>query len=206
MMELINNETYKRIDEERIKKALVEENYNDAFVLFNYSSLSKEEFKKLHQQYPNIDVFENQFKDYIIQKDKERIEKAFLDRQYEVAEYIYQTSEITEKEFNEIKGSYSVPDKNDDVRNPKTELEINPENESWTQILHIISHKISKPSFDTWIKGTQGIIEENKITVICNNEFQRDWLEERYRSLISATAEEVFGKEYKIVFKCNESV
>lgn len=146
MTELMNDEIYKKIDEVRIKKALGEGNYNDALVLFNYSSLSKEE-------------------------------------------------------FNEIKASFSVPDKNEYVRNPKKGLEITPENESWIQILHIISNKISKPSFDTWIKGTKGIIEENKITVICNNEFQRDWLEERYRELISATAEEVLGKEYKIIFQ-----
>lgn len=169
-------------------------------MLFNYSSLTKEEFKKLHQQYVNIDVLENQTKYFIIQKDKERIEKAFLDRKYEVAEYIFQTSEITDKEFNEIKASFTVPDKNDYVRNPKMRLEITPENECWTQILHIISDKISKPSFDTWFKGTKGIIVENKITVICNNEFQRDWLEERYRELISATAEEVLGIECKIIF------
>ncbi|WP_449620718.1 DnaA N-terminal domain-containing protein [Robertmurraya sp. Marseille-Q9965] len=201
MTEVINDESYKTIDEERIKKALDEGNYNDAFVLFNYSSLTKEEFKKLHQQYVNIDVLENQTTYYIIQKDKERIEKAFLDRKYEVAEYIFQTSEITDKEFNEIKASFSVPDKNDYVRNPKMVLEITPENECWTQILHIISDKISKPSFDTWFKGTKGIIVENKITVICNNEFQRDWLEERYRELILATAEEVLGIECKIIFQ-----
>ncbi len=197
----MNEEIVKRLDEDRIKKALEDGNYCDAFVLFKYSSLSKEEFGILQQRHPNDDVFKVQMKEYFKQKNKERIEKAFLDHQDKAAEYIYKTSELTEKEFNEIKTRFSVPEKNDSVRKPKTEEEINPKEDSWGKILDFISKKISKPSFDTWIKETEAIIEENKITVYAKNEFQRDWLEERYHNLISATVEELLGKEYKVVFK-----
>jgi hypothetical protein len=138
LTEIINEEIYKRIDEERIMKAFEEGNYNDAFVLFKYSSLSREEFKTLHQQSDNYGVFDRQMKEYFKYKDKERIEKAFLDHLDEAAEYIYKTSELNEKEFNEIKRKFIVQNKNNYVRKTKTEQEINPKEYSWKQILDLI--------------------------------------------------------------------
>jgi hypothetical protein len=201
MSEVINKEIYKRNDEDRIKKALVEGNYNEVFVLFKYSSLSKEEFSILQQHYSNNGAYEKQMIEYCKQKYKELIENAFLEDQDEVAEYIFKNSELTEKEFNEIKRRITVPEINGYVRISKLEQEVLPNEDSWRQILDLISNKISKPSFETWIAETEACIEESIITVYAKNDFQREWLEERYRNLISSIAKDVLGREYKILFK-----
>lgn len=56
----------------------------------------------------------------------------------------------------------------------------------WNAALEKIEKKISKPSFDTWLKNTKAeqLIED---TLIINvpNEFARDWLEGRYTKLIA---------------------
>ncbi|WP_312097650.1 DnaA N-terminal domain-containing protein [Niallia sp.] len=54
------------------------------------------------------------------------------------------------------------------------------EDEIWKQVLELIGTTISNPSFDTWLKNTTCSLENNLATVYCGNEFQRDWLKERY--------------------------
>ena len=46
--------------------------------------------------------------------------------------------------------------------------------------------KISKPSFETWLKSTKAyMLQGDILTVTAPNEFARDWLEERYSHLIN---------------------
>ncbi|MED4018488.1 hypothetical protein ACWE42_14970 [Sutcliffiella cohnii] len=56
MSEIVSKEIYKQIDEERIKMALEDGNFKEAFVLFKYSALTKEEFTKLHQSSNNYGI------------------------------------------------------------------------------------------------------------------------------------------------------
>ena len=51
----------------------------------------------------------------------------------------------------------------------------------WNQVLEKIKKKISKPSFETWLKATKAhTLKGDILTVVAPNEFNRDWLEERY--------------------------
>jgi hypothetical protein len=107
MSSIIDKEIYKQIDEERIKEALLRGNRNEAFVLFKYSVLTKEEFDRLQQRYTYHGVFEKQMREYLKEKDKERIKKAIKEGQYEAAEYLFKYSDLTEKEFEELKRGIS---------------------------------------------------------------------------------------------------
>ena len=65
----------------------------------------------------------------------------------------------------------------------------------WNQALEKIEKKISKPSFETWLKSTKAhSLKGDTLTVTAPNEFARDWLEERYSHLIADLLLELPGK------------
>ncbi|NJP38848.1 chromosomal replication initiator protein DnaA [Alkalicoccus luteus] len=73
----------------------------------------------------------------------------------------------------------------------------------WKQALAKIEEKVSKPSFDTWFKDTAAdAIDQssNMITIIAPNEFARDWLENRYFTIITETLQELTGAELEARF------
>ncbi|MBY0097573.1 chromosomal replication initiator protein DnaA [Mesobacillus maritimus] len=71
----------------------------------------------------------------------------------------------------------------------------------WNQALSKIEKKISKPSFDTWLKATKAhSLQGDTLTITAPNEFARDWLEERYSQLISGILYEVTGENLAIKF------
>ncbi|WP_053368623.1 chromosomal replication initiator protein DnaA [Bacillus sp. FJAT-27245] len=71
----------------------------------------------------------------------------------------------------------------------------------WNAALATIETKISKPSFDTWLKSTKAhSLQGNTLVVTAPNEFARDWLEERYAPLISETLYEITGEELEAKF------
>lgn len=73
--------------------------------------------------------------------------------------------------------------------------------ELWAAALNKIEQKISKPSFDTWLKNTEAeTITENTIIINVPNEFARDWLEGRYTKIISDILYELTGIELNIKF------
>ncbi|CDQ18390.1 chromosomal replication initiator protein DnaA [Halobacillus karajensis] len=79
-------------------------------------------------------------------------------------------------------------------------------NELWTNTLDQIKEKISKPSFETWLKATKAdSLSENTLTIVAPNEFARDWLENQYESLITETLYEVTGAELDTKFIIPES-
>jgi cell division septum initiation protein DivIVA len=72
----------------------------------------------------------------------------------------------------------------------------------WSNVLTIIEKLISKPSFDTWLKGTNAkLLDDQTIIVLSENEFQSTWLEERYKSLIKNALEEVSDIHFTIEFR-----
>lgn len=71
----------------------------------------------------------------------------------------------------------------------------------WNQALGKIEKKISKPSFETWLKSTKAyLLQGDTLTVTAPNEFARDWLEERYSHLISDVLFELTGEELEAKF------
>ncbi|MDQ0233188.1 chromosomal replication initiator protein DnaA [Metabacillus malikii] len=71
--------------------------------------------------------------------------------------------------------------------------------ELWSKALDIIEKKISKPSFETWLKSTKAhSIKGDTLTIIAPNEFARDWLESRYLHLISDTVYQLTGEEFAV--------
>ncbi|PLT33224.1 chromosomal replication initiator protein DnaA [Bacillus sp. V5-8f] len=71
----------------------------------------------------------------------------------------------------------------------------------WSQALGKIEKKISKPSFETWLKSTKAhMLQGDILTVTAPNEFARDWLEERYSHLIAGVLVDLTGEELEVKF------
>ncbi|GGL57888.1 chromosomal replication initiator protein DnaA [Sporolactobacillus putidus] len=73
--------------------------------------------------------------------------------------------------------------------------------EVWNQALAIIKKKLSKPSFETWLKETQAqSINGQTVIISVPNEFSRDWLEDHYSRLISDILYDITGVHYNVQF------
>jgi len=71
----------------------------------------------------------------------------------------------------------------------------------WNNALTNIEKKISKPSFETWLKSTKAhSLQGDTLTVTAPNEFARDWLEERYSQLIAGILYDITGEELGVKF------
>ncbi|PWA06696.1 chromosomal replication initiator protein DnaA [Pueribacillus theae] len=71
----------------------------------------------------------------------------------------------------------------------------------WDRALEEIEKRVSKPSFETWLKSTKAhAIENDLLIVAAPNEFARDWLENRYTSLIAEIIQEITGSTLEIKF------
>jgi len=76
----------------------------------------------------------------------------------------------------------------------------------WEKTLSDIETKISKPSFETWLKSTKAIaLNDDTLFISAPNEFSRDWLESRYASLIEDTLFETTGENMKIKIVTTET-
>jgi chromosomal replication initiator protein len=73
--------------------------------------------------------------------------------------------------------------------------------EIWARTLEAIQEKISKPSFETWLKQTEAVdLSGDTLIVSAPNDFARDWLESRYSDLVQATVREVTGTLLTVKF------
>ncbi|KIL49196.1 chromosomal replication initiator protein DnaA [Jeotgalibacillus soli] len=71
----------------------------------------------------------------------------------------------------------------------------------WNHALQNIEKKISKPSYETWLKSTKAFsLQRDTLTITAPNEFARDWLEGHYSQLISTVLKEVTGEELLVKF------
>ncbi|WP_411954359.1 chromosomal replication initiator protein DnaA [Alkalibacillus sp. S2W] len=76
----------------------------------------------------------------------------------------------------------------------------------WNQTLNELEKKVSKPSFDTWLKSTEArSIVGDAIYIVAPNEFARDWLENSYAELISETVYDITGSQLTPKFVIPES-
>lgn len=73
--------------------------------------------------------------------------------------------------------------------------------EIWQATLDLIEKKMSKPSFETWLKTTRPVsLNEDTLVVSVPNDFTRDWLQGRYSDLIRETLQDVSNKAFHIHF------
>ncbi|GGE48169.1 chromosomal replication initiator protein DnaA [Pullulanibacillus camelliae] len=71
----------------------------------------------------------------------------------------------------------------------------------WTEALKAIEAKLSKPSFETWLKSTSAdSYSDNVLIISAPNEFARDWLETHYSTLIIDTIKDLTGSEIGVKF------
>ncbi|HWO97473.1 MAG TPA: chromosomal replication initiator protein DnaA [Bacillus sp. (in: firmicutes)] len=71
----------------------------------------------------------------------------------------------------------------------------------WNKALGEIEKKLSKPSFETWLKSTKAhSLQGDMLIITAPNDFARDWLESRYSNLISETLYDLTGEELAVKF------
>ncbi|MEH7462567.1 chromosomal replication initiator protein DnaA [Bacillus thuringiensis] len=71
----------------------------------------------------------------------------------------------------------------------------------WNSTLKELEKKVSKPSYETWLKSTKAYsLKKDVFTITAPNEFARDWLESHYSDLISETIIHLMGAELTIRF------
>lgn len=71
----------------------------------------------------------------------------------------------------------------------------------WNNVLSQVEQKISKPSFETWLKSTKLLsYAGSNVTIAAPNSFARDWLENHYVHLITGILTELTGEDLYIKF------
>ena len=71
----------------------------------------------------------------------------------------------------------------------------------WRAALGELQISLSPANFETWLKDTALIaVEDSRFRVAVPNGFAKDWLETRYRSLISQTLARVVGYSVNVAF------
>ncbi|WP_057913605.1 DnaA N-terminal domain-containing protein [Peribacillus muralis] len=74
-------------------------------------------------------------------------------------------------------------------------------NELFSLVKIQLQQKVSMPSYETWFKDVfAASVENDLMTLVAPNELVRDWLEERYGSLIISLLKDISGKDYEIRF------
>ncbi|UYW68631.1 DnaA N-terminal domain-containing protein [Bacillus cereus] len=71
----------------------------------------------------------------------------------------------------------------------------------WNKIKDKMQLKISRPSYETWVKETTARINEDSLIIYFENEFQQEWVKKSYKDLISQIAKELTGNTYEIQFE-----
>lgn len=71
----------------------------------------------------------------------------------------------------------------------------------WSNVLSKIEDKISRPSFETWLKSTKLMsYGDENVTIAVPNSFAKDWLENHYVHLITGILSESTGEDRLIQF------
>jgi chromosomal replication initiator protein len=75
----------------------------------------------------------------------------------------------------------------------------------WRAALGELQVSLSPANFETWLKDTALVaVDDNRFRVAVPNGFAKDWLETRYRSLISQTLARVVGYGVNLEFEVRE--
>src|SRR6188474_1895185 len=71
----------------------------------------------------------------------------------------------------------------------------------WRAALGELQVSLSPANFETWLKETALVaVDDNRFRVAVPNGFAKDWLENRYRSLISQTLARIVGYSVQVEF------
>ena len=71
----------------------------------------------------------------------------------------------------------------------------------WRAALGELQVSLSPANFETWLRDTQLIdVDEQRFRIAVPNGFAKDWLESRYRSLISQTLARIVGYSVQVEF------
>ncbi len=71
----------------------------------------------------------------------------------------------------------------------------------WRAALGELQVSLSPANFETWLRDTQLVdVEEQRFRIAVPNGFAKDWLESRYRSLISQTLARIVGYSVQVEF------
>ncbi|CAN5743468.1 chromosomal replication initiator protein DnaA [soil metagenome] len=80
-------------------------------------------------------------------------------------------------------------------------------NQVWRAALGELQVSLSPANFETWLKETALVaVDDNRFRVAVPNGFAKDWLETRYRSLISQTLARVVGYSVQVDFEVREGL
>src|ERR671915_721341 len=75
----------------------------------------------------------------------------------------------------------------------------------WRAALGELQVSLSPANFETWLKETALVsVDDNRFHVAVPNGFAKDWLESRYRSLISQTLARIVGYSVQVEFEVRE--
>ena len=71
----------------------------------------------------------------------------------------------------------------------------------WRAALGELQVSLSPANFETWLRDTTLVdVEDNRFRIAVPNGFAKDWLESRYRSLISQTLARIVGYSVQVEF------
>src|SRR3989304_3297003 len=71
----------------------------------------------------------------------------------------------------------------------------------WRAALGELQVSLSPANFETWLRDTMLVdVDENRFRIAVPNGFAKDWLESRYRSLISQTLARIVGYSVQVEF------
>src|SRR5207344_2230762 len=71
----------------------------------------------------------------------------------------------------------------------------------WRAALGELQVSLSPANFETWLRDTQLVdVDEQRFWIAVPNGFAKDWLESRYRSLISQTLARIVGYSVQVEF------
>src|SRR4030042_4357718 len=69
----------------------------------------------------------------------------------------------------------------------------------WRAALGELQVSLSPANFETWLKETALVaVDDNRFRIAVPNGFAKDWLENRYRSLISQTLARIVGYSVQV--------
>jgi chromosomal replication initiator protein len=73
--------------------------------------------------------------------------------------------------------------------------------EIWQATLSELEKKISRPSFETWLKTTRPVSLHNDLLLVSvPNDFTKDWLISHYMKVINETLQNISGSSYQVRF------
>jgi chromosomal replication initiator protein len=79
-------------------------------------------------------------------------------------------------------------------------------NELWQSALTALERKFSKPIFEMWIKPLRLVsLSGNELLLAVQNNFARDWVENRLKGQIAEVLSEIFGAGVQVSFTVAES-